>query len=281
MNLSLQYSFLISSDPRQLPKSALQDGSLYDVAPPVFTYETRNAKRKIKKSVGDNFKASCEALGSPQPEIFWFKDGHHIDESVHYQDGKSTVEFSVMGTADSGVYTCRARNLVGERTMNFTLDVRSKPGVAAHAIVTDSGPMNTTVVAGDAAMLQCRVKAVSPPHIKWLKRLESHEATESSTLRVGQERYRILSTSEDELLSKDEYLSRLILEDAKVSDSGMYICFVTNSGFGALTYNAMRLKVYESKYFLTFSCKTFHIYLFLLSVIHIYCRSGNNNGKLN
>lgn len=83
-----------------------------EVAPPVMTYETRIAPIKHTKLVGDTFKVSCEALGSPQPEIFWFKDGQHIDETVHFQKGKSTVEFSVMGTADGGVYTCRARNLV-------------------------------------------------------------------------------------------------------------------------------------------------------------------------
>jgi hypothetical protein len=77
-----------------------------------MTYETRASPLFHTKLVGDTFKVSCEALGNPQPEIFWFKDSQHIDESVHFQKGKSTVEFSVMGTADAGVYTCRARNWV-------------------------------------------------------------------------------------------------------------------------------------------------------------------------
>lgn len=33
----------------------------------------------------------------------------------------------------------------------------------------------------------------------------------------------------------------------------MYICFVTNSGFGALTYKSMHLTVVESKFFFILS----------------------------
>ena len=101
---------MIIIDPRRLPPGIGEDE---EVAPPVFTYETKKSKRQYTKSVGDTFRVTCEALGSPKPEIFWFKDGQHIDESVHYQQGKSILEFSVMGTADAGVYTCRARNLIG------------------------------------------------------------------------------------------------------------------------------------------------------------------------
>lgn len=43
--------------------------------------------------------------------------------------------------------------------------------------------------------------------------------------------------------SNNEYLNRLVLEDVRESDAGMYICFVTNSGFGALTYKSMNLRV--------------------------------------
>jgi hypothetical protein len=39
----------------------------------------------------------------------------------------------------------------------------------------------------------------------------------------------------------------LVIKEATVEDSGMYICFVTNSGFGALTYKSMHLTVIKSK----------------------------------
>ena len=215
-----------------------------DVAPPVFTRETKSSQRRFSKTIGDTFKVTCEALGSPQPDIFWFKDGQHIDETVHYQRGRSIVEFQVMGTADSGVYSCRARNMFGEQTKNYTLEVK-QPSGTMHAIVTEAGPANSTVLEGETATLQCRVKSLNPPHLKWLKKLELHEITEENTLRVGHERYRILNTNQDVPTGNDEYLNKLVLIDTKPSDSGMYICFVTNSGFGAFTYKSMNLRVLE------------------------------------
>ena len=248
---------LIVVDPRVLPPGSK---NMKDVTPPVFTYESKTSQKTFTKAAGETFKVSCEALGSPQPEIFWFKNGHHIDRSVRYQRGKSTVEFSVMGGADAGVYTCRARNLIGEKTLNFTLDVKQPKG-APHAIVTEAGPTNTTVMVGEEAALQCKVKSIAEPHIKWLKKLESHEALvahdHERTLRVGQERYRILDANPDVSVGNDEYLNKLLIQHAALEDAGLYICFVTNGGFGALTYKSMTLRVQvRRKLFLDLHCCT-------------------------
>ena len=202
------------------------------------------SQRRYSTNIGDTFKATCEALGSPQPDIFWFKDGQHIDESVHYQRGRSIVEFQVMGTADAGVYSCRARNMFGEQTKNYTLEVK-QPSGSRHAIVTEAGPANSTVLEGETATLQCKVKSLNSPHLKWLKKLELHERTQENTLRVGQDRYRVLNQNQDVPTGNDEYLNQLVLTDTKPSDSGMYLCFVTNSGFGAFTYKSMNLRVLE------------------------------------
>lgn len=153
-------------DPRILPMGL--DEQMTDVAPPVFTQETKISEKYFVKKTGETFKISCEALGSPQPEIFWFKNNLHIDDNVHYQRGKSTVEIEVMGMADSGIYTCRARNLIGEKTLNFTLEVEH---TAPHAVVTEATQTNTNVYVGEEATLQCKVKSIPEPIIKWLKKL--------------------------------------------------------------------------------------------------------------
>ena len=235
---------LIVVDPMLLPPGIDDNMS---VAPPMFTFDTKESQKIFDKKIGDTFKVSCEALGSPEPEIFWFKDGHHIDENVHYKRGRSTVEFSIFGTADAGVYTCRARNLIGEKTVNFTLQVEQPLG-ARHAIVTEVGPANTTVLVGGEATLQCKVKSLEPPHIKWLKKMEPHEESAANTLKVGADRYRILPADGDVSVGNDEYLNKLVIERATLQSAGLYICFVTNSGFGALTYKAMTLRVEERKF---------------------------------
>ena len=129
-----------------------------------------------------------------------------------------------------------------EKTQNYTLDVK-QPSGTHHAIVTEASPANSTVHRGETATLHCRVKSLTVPHIKWLKRLEPHEVSMENTLSVGHERYRILSNSHDVPTGDHEYLNRLVIADTNPSDSGMYICFVTNSGFGALTYKSMNLQV--------------------------------------
>ena len=250
---------LIVVDPRQFPKSLMDpNGSgRPDVAPPVFTVDTTIALRKHKKSVGETFKVSCEALGSPQPEIFWFKDGQHIHEPVHYQRGRSTVELNVMGPADSGLYTCRAKNMLGEQTMNFTLEVDNVVG-APHAIVTVVGSSDKTVEIGGDATLQCRVKSIYPPTVQWLKRGEDGTVGRSEDTYVlgqSQVKFRMLDTKKSVPTgTDDEYLTTLVLSGLVEEDAGMYICFVTNSGFNANTYKSMNLRVIESKYFIRETC---------------------------
>ena len=245
--------------PTLLNKNSVDTPAPYDpstgdlmLAPPVFTHETRHTPRRHVKNVGDTFTVFCEALGSPQPEISWFKDGQPIDESVRgAYKGRSHLEFSILGSADSGTYTCEASNAVDRVRVNYELEVKQTVGTT-HAIVTSAGPANTTVKAGESASLQCRVKSLAKPYIKWLKKLEfdgnnivasSRSYGEERTLNVGHERYKILDSNQDIPTGKDEYLNILVLPEVEEADSGMYICFVTNSGFGALTYKSMFLRV--------------------------------------
>ena len=80
-----------------------------------------------------NSQVSCEALGSPRPSIRWFKDGREILEPVlpprhPSSSSSSTVELSVLGSADAGDYTCLARNAAGFGEQNFTLIVVAEDG---------------------------------------------------------------------------------------------------------------------------------------------------------
>jgi hypothetical protein len=53
----------------------------------------------------------------PEPSISWLKNGRKLEKPevvVREEKGGrvSIVKFTVMGTDDAGVYTCKARNLV-------------------------------------------------------------------------------------------------------------------------------------------------------------------------
>ena len=80
--------------------------------------------------------------------------------------------------------------------------------------------------------------------------MDAHEESSQNTLKVGADRYRILRADGDVSVGNDEYLNKLIIDQAILEDAGLYICFVTNSGFGALTYKAMTLRVEPRKFIL-------------------------------
>jgi len=230
---------LIVIDPAKFPD--LKDGELPDVTAPVFTRETLDNKDYFSKQSGDSLKIACEAKGNPEPEIFWFKDGVPFDaDGIKYKNGKSSLKMKNLMQVDSAVYSCQAKNLVGFITRNFTLHVAS-PYSETRPVVSGSG--NTTIVEGDTASLQCRVKSMAPPHIKWLKKQNPNTPSDAYTIDVGEDRYRVIHTGEDIPLPGEGYLNKLVIPNAKVSDSGLYICFVTNSA-GSINYKPSYLNVF-------------------------------------
>jgi len=229
---------LIIIDPAKFPD--LKDGELPDVAPPVFTQETLDYKDYYGKQSGESFRVMCEALGNPRPEIFWYKDGLPFDaDGIRYKNGKSTIKMKNLMEVDSAVYTCQAKNLVGSVTKNYTLNVE----VPISEQPTVSGAGNMSVLVGDTASLQCRVKSKAPPHIKWLKKQNPDAPQDIFTINVGDDRYRVIHTGEDVAIGSEGYLNKLVIHNAQEHDSGLYICFVTNSA-GSFNYKPSYLRVY-------------------------------------
>jgi len=67
-------------------------------------------------------------------------------------------------------------------------------------------------------------------------------------LKVGPDRYHILDNHEELPTGQQgQYVSRLFIPKVTKGDAGIYLCFVTNSGFGALTYHSMRLTVVKGQ----------------------------------
>eukprot|EP00088_Acartia_fossae_P029771 TRINITY_DN30668_c0_g1_i15.p1 TRINITY_DN30668_c0_g1~~TRINITY_DN30668_c0_g1_i15.p1 ORF type:complete len:234 (-),score=26.78 TRINITY_DN30668_c0_g1_i15:127-789(-) len=104
----------------------------------------------IVKRVGDTgFLTTCSAIGTPQPEIKWFKDDVEIDPeesdlfqiSINVMDSKaafnviSTLNFigpgrlgtrKIMAT-DRGNYTCRFKNEVGQAESTLFFGIEDSP----------------------------------------------------------------------------------------------------------------------------------------------------------
>jgi hypothetical protein len=86
----------------------------------------------INAQDGDEVTFIVHAIGSPKPMFEWYHDGHRIHPSMDFQitveieQGYSTMVIVEVFPEDSGEYTCRAVNPVGEAFTTCTLNVISK-----------------------------------------------------------------------------------------------------------------------------------------------------------
>uniref|UniRef100_UPI00398E7F6D myosin light chain kinase, smooth muscle-like n=1 Tax=Pristiophorus japonicus TaxID=55135 RepID=UPI00398E7F6D len=72
----------------------------------------------------------CHIEGYPDPEVIWYKNDEPLTESSHFQidyqeDGSCSLIISSVTQEDSGHYTCKAVNVLGEQTCSAMLTVYS------------------------------------------------------------------------------------------------------------------------------------------------------------
>ncbi|XP_060704800.1 myosin light chain kinase, smooth muscle-like [Hemiscyllium ocellatum] len=70
----------------------------------------------------------CHIEGYPDPEVIWYKNEDPLTESSHFQidyqeDGSCSLIITNVTQMDSGYYTCKAMNALGEETSSATLTV--------------------------------------------------------------------------------------------------------------------------------------------------------------
>ncbi|KIO46634.1 immunoglobulin domain-containing protein [Sanguibacteroides justesenii] len=69
-------------------------------------------------STDQNIEIEAKAVGTPTPEIRWYKHGRRIVESdkysIYYKDGRSTLTIKNAKISDSGVYEVVAENDLGK-----------------------------------------------------------------------------------------------------------------------------------------------------------------------
>lgn len=87
--------------------------------PPEISLEGRPKEEIVE---GMSLTLRCRADANPKANIIWRKSGH----SGIY-DIKDYIEFSPIRRTDSGVYSCSAKNDIGQsEEMEITVDVKCK-----------------------------------------------------------------------------------------------------------------------------------------------------------
>ncbi|KAM6988285.1 LOW QUALITY PROTEIN: roundabout homolog 2 [Tautogolabrus adspersus] len=181
-------------------------------------------------SKGEPATLNCKAEGRPPPSIEWYKDGERVETDK--DDPRSHRMLLPSGSLfflrivhgrrskpDEGVYTCVARNYLGEAiSRNASLDV---------AILRDDfrqAPSDVVVAAGEPAVLECVPPRGHPePTVSWKR----------NNVRVS---------------NKDDRISmrggKLMISNTRKSDAGMYVCVGTNM-VGERDSDPAELVVYE------------------------------------
>ncbi|XP_049582637.1 roundabout homolog 2 isoform X1 [Syngnathus scovelli] len=181
-------------------------------------------------SKGEPATLNCKAEGRPGPSVEWYKDGERVETDK--DDPRSHRMLLPSGSLfflrivhgrrskpDEGVYTCVARNYLGEAvSRNASLEV---------AILRDDfrqAPSDVVVAAGEPAVLECVPPRGHPePLVSWKR----------NNVRVN---------------AKDERISvrggKLMISHTRKGDAGMYVCVGTNM-VGERDSDPAELVVYE------------------------------------
>ena len=230
---------LVVISPEDFPD--IVDSDIPDLAEPVFTKETIRTIKERSVAVGESVTLLCSAIGLPEPQLSWYKNNEL------YRDSGSSLVIPSASMADTGVYTCSAQNMVGSASVKYRLVVRE--GEEEETLSN-----KLTVNYGATALIDCKVSSDTRPTVKWLKKLEVKDLTgqnlnqeEGDVISVGDEHYRIIGDDQNlNQVGRLEWLSQLVVKEAKLEDRGMYICFVTSGGQG-FNFKQSYLSVIESK----------------------------------
>ncbi|EPQ20382.1 Myosin-binding protein H [Myotis brandtii] len=79
---------------------------------------------------GYSTQLSCSVRASPKPKIIWMKNNMNIQGDPKYrtfsEQGVYTLEIRKPSPFDSGVYTCKAVNMLGEASVDCRLEVKGR-----------------------------------------------------------------------------------------------------------------------------------------------------------
>ena len=137
--------------------------------PPILTEETNRKEESYFLQSGSSLKLGCQALGQPEPKMFWLKDNFKIEDM-----DSEKISLTQMTRKDSGVYTCVAQNKHGYAAKNFSIHINQQSSVLANTevqkpdlmpayssiehLIIPNDPSNTTVEEDGKATLECKAK---------------------------------------------------------------------------------------------------------------------------
>lgn len=149
------------SSPISEPLSAISQHS--GSSAPQFLNELQNAT----VLENDQCEFQVSVIGSPTPQINWFKDGFEIFSSrrtkIINDLGTSTLIFHQIALTDEGEIKCTATNRYGHVVTRFQLRIDAPPKIRLPRQYEDG----YLVEAGETIKLKCGIAGRPQPSISW------------------------------------------------------------------------------------------------------------------
>lgn len=120
-------------------------------------------------TLGDTVTLECKVEASPDPDINWGREGYDFARTEHKKHlSENVVEMTIRNVTieDTGVFTCHAKNGIGEEaSANTTIVVKHKP-------IIDQSPkyQKAAAEAGRNAQLICRATGAPYVYFTWYTR---------------------------------------------------------------------------------------------------------------
>ncbi|XP_047673954.1 hemicentin-1 isoform X2 [Tachysurus fulvidraco] len=176
---------------------------------------------------GKPISLPCHAHGVPKPDITWSKQGEmlNLNHGAFSLEEDGSLYLTSPGGNESGEFVCTATNAAGYSSRKVQLTVYVRPRLGGVGVEDQSGsrdPLDLSVKVGEDITLPCEVTSVPPPIITWAKdkQLISPYSPRHTQLPSGS----------------------MTITDARVTDSGTYLCVATN--IAGNFSRAVRLSVY-------------------------------------
>lgn len=130
----------------------------------------------IAVQIGENCQFVCQLQSGFQPalQVEWLKNGNPITISPHYEicneNGLCTLSIKETRTDDSGIFTCRAKNLLGSTETVGKLCVQlNEPTEILHPPNFVKPLKNCKILSESPFIWKCFVEGNPLPTIQWFK----------------------------------------------------------------------------------------------------------------
>lgn len=172
---------------------------------------------------GSRIKLTCSVLGSPEPDIEWFRNGFPLQQQSEDPQkylsswdpmGIASLEIRNLVRADTGEYMCVARNQHGQASTSADLRVRGDYEPKPSPPTFTSAIRDVYRKDSDELVLDCSVNGFPTPKITWLKDgIKLH-----------------LSSRYKHTMDMDGHC-RLVVHAPCSGDSGQYTCVAQNASW--------------------------------------------------